>query len=293
MAWWDERRRLTAGYLTVWRRPIGPTRITRIAITIAILHVLAALIVTESGLALAVAVSIAAVYGTAGVWGVTIGGGLGWIAVSGVGFSSFVATLGIFTAGFIGRSLWLQLAYPYRRRLRVATVPIMIVSIICTAAGVGVHSVAMGLLTGEGIASTLPTLLQDQLLLAAILSPITIAVGAHRYDIPVSGMRVPIERWVLSVVLIGLTIALWLWTAFVLDQFRAAVAASPELLGEVLASLPTAEVLIAFAAGPWGWTLHLVFGLLTGILILLAIAIAQPRSHRVIWQRFEHSGLDR
>lgn len=286
MAWWDERTRLATGYRKVWASADGPTTIVRIALGIAIIHLIAVVLFAQSGLPGALAVPLAVVFGPAGVWGVAIGAGIGWLATSGIGVAPVFAALGTLAAGLVGRSLWLQLAYPYRRRPGSALLAIVPVALVGTTVGTGAATVGIAIFTGFGFATFLPTVLGDQLLLTAVVSPLILILASRRADTPVSGMRVSIERWTASLLLAGLITCVWLAVALFLDLLRTDVRATPDLRAELVEGMPTGiDLLVQFAAGPWGWTLQLLLAIVAAILVATVIVIANPGPRTIDWRR--------
>lgn len=281
MAWWEEHQQYTGGYAAIWSRDDGPSRIVSIAVVTAILHFLGIVFFARAGIPAAIAVPMAAVFGPAGAWGVAIGSLVGELASGGTMVFIIFVPLATFFTAVIGRTLWLQLAYPHRIRPLYAAAAILPVAIVGTLVGTGLTVGGAAAFGDVGFAASLPTVLGDRLLLAAIIAPPFVAAGARWTHVRVSGMTISPIRWMWSVVIAGAITVGWLIGAVILDLLRADIRASPGLREEIMRRLPPVlDLLFLYASGPWGWTLQFMLATVAAMLVFLTVVSTQLTSPR-------------
>lgn len=259
MAWWEEHRRSARAYATVWNEPEGPARIVSLALTVAAVHFVAVLTVARTGVPYAVAVPLAAVFGPAGAWGVAIGVGLGELMTGGIGIVPLVAFLDVFACAVIGRSVWLSLAYPYRRRPALAAAAILPVAAAAVLVGAGIAATLLSTVNIASFAIVAWSLVVERLLLLPLFAPPIVFVGTLRGDVPVTGLTLPRRWWLGAVVRIAAVAGAWLLAASVLSLARADIRSMPDVGVAAAERLPPVlDHLFLLVTGPYGWLLELV-----------------------------------
>ncbi len=278
MAWWEERRRFIEGYLAIWRSDAGVLRIAALAGAVAVFQLLGVLLAGRSGVPLALAAPLAAVFGPAGGWGAVLGAIFGELALGRIGAALLLEAFGVLLAALVGWALWLRLAYPYRKNPLTAAVGILPVSIAATVLGT-VSSIAMvSLFLDRGFVAPMPGAVVDHLLLAVLLGPPIAVVGVHRDEIPVTGMTIAPTQWLISTALVGVITLAWLVTGISIGMFRTDLRANPYLREELSRQLPPViDAIAVYVSGPLGWTLQVI---LAAISIGLVVAVITTTSHR-------------
>lgn len=257
MAWWEEHRRSAMAYVTVWNESEGPARIVSLALTVAAVHLVAVFTVARTGVPYAIAVPLAAVFGPAGAWGVAFGVGLGELMTGGIGIVPFVAFLDVFACAAIGRSIWLSLAYPYRRRPGLAAAAILPVAVAAVLVGAGIAATILSTLGLASFAIVASSLVIERLLLLPLFAPPIVFVGTLRGDVPVTGLTLPRRWWIGAVVRIAAVAGAWLVAGSVLSLARADIRSMPAVGAAAAERLPPVlDHLFAFVTGSYGWILE-------------------------------------
>lgn len=275
MAWWEEQHRFTTGYLETWRTDSGRGRIVATAALVGIVHLFAVLGFAQPYIPLSLAVPLAALLGPAGVWGVAIGAVLGALATGAPLVSVLMMPIGAFLAAIIGRTLWLQLAYPYRIRPFSAAAAIFPLAIVGSTIGVSLYVGGLAVFEDIGFATTLPTTLWTTVIAAGVLAPVLVGIGSQFADTPISGLTIPPRRWLLSIVVVSAITALWLVATLVLDFLRTDLRANPDLVVVMVRQLPPVlDRLVLVVGGRWGWIFHAVFAIVAVALIAATLSVA-------------------
>lgn len=275
MAWWDEQHRFTTGYLEVWSDEAGRARIVWIGLLTGLLHFLAVVFVAHPDLSLSLAVPFAAILGPAGAWGIAIGAVLGALSSGAAPLTVVLLPMATLITAVIGRTLWLQLAYPYRIRPFTAAVAVLPLAVLATTLGTTLFVGGHAALGDVGFGTTLPTLLAMHLSVAIVVAPPFVAIGSQLTDTPISGLTIHPRRWALSVVIVGIATLCWLGATLVLDMLRTDLRANPSLQELMARQLPPVlDRLVLIAGGRWGWILHVAIAILAMAIIIFTIASA-------------------
>ena len=270
-------------YLDVWSRPDRVQQILLIAIGIAALQLILTLVVAITEFTPAVVVPIAIVFGPAGLWGVAIGAVFAELALGGVGVAPVARFVDVTITGILGVALWRRLPRTLSRQRFWQVIAIIPVAVSASIIGGGVNGLVVGLIGGYGVAAILPALLVDRIWLAAVLSPLLVALLAQhtRPVIRPAGM----SRWVALGVIVGVSV---LAVAWILGTALFGLAHRDRLafayVGDALAAaIPAPVDAVALAlTGAWAWTIYVLGAVLAGFLLmaLLHLSHQQPAGQR-------------